>query len=1755
HLKSESKKSVANFKQHLFGSNLELSSNGIINLIKDNKVNSNTKINLTPIKSCHVIKKEFTPLSSTLNTIKCTSTSGGCVASSSKSSFVNKHLAIQRRKTIHDLINFELFTNLIHPNLDHYQVENLNRISNPPRRSNFLEINKKDKKNLSSYSTVFTDHKSNILIKIENLDEKQLKSHALIKKGSVLFLNQYGKQERHLFLFKNLLIVAKQKHENHYKLKYKVLVSDIWLAECFETIYWQYKKDTSIVIGWPPATNYIADFKTQQEKESWLYTIKELIFEENKENLFINIKISYNKDNYGTTEPTLYSQSHTKTVQVKSNETAQDIVNRCKNLFNLEKYNNEFFSTNDFESSFLTPSASYQLWLKNSKNEPLIPLIGHEYPFAIKMNYLRENGKSIEEDNNTFKFILIDRHKKVKKHQINFFGNNNTNFSDNLKNLNNKENSKLQIKPSIGNSKDNAVDTDRSDRIRKKMFWNKNSNNDLTSNLRRTMISSSNHHLETICDGTNSTRKSFIVASNTNPKDNSLNNNVYTASIRSNSLHHVSHYNQIRNFDIKSNNRKNSTTFSSSNGITTNLANTTLKPFYHKLRKSHIFGVKLEKICGPYSNDNNQLPLPIMSLMEKVANEGTTALMIFRKSASAKLKKSFRDRIDSNQKLDYNEMNVHVAALLIKEYLRDYPGGIIEYHLFNDCISVLKITDYNQKLASTKAILNRLPKWNYTCLKYIMGLFHCIAINASVNKMDIHNISVCVAPSIFHKLDRPNDVESSFKTIAFVEYLIDNTAYLFGNDTLDLFNKEERLSDFSLSNSQNNQLKKIPNIFIEINSDSSSQISKSNESIYNQSQKINSKRDITKILNLVTLKSKKSLVGSKNKSKENYTKPNGSIFSKNNLDSQTNLSKSIMTTSLNIEANNQSQLSTQLINDANYIMTQITNREFFSQKLSCKSESNDSNHDILNNTNSLLSSHSGIESKSSDLKFSNQTNEKRRRTSTNTSNDYCYTNKSQNNFDDVKIDNFIFEDILNEHSEELDIDDGVHEDDDDDNDDIDDDYNTSDGDVYDDEENVEIHDENKIDKKFVTKQKTKIVKKHNIFKIKSNSKHINKGINKTNLFSNNSNFKLANLNVLNNIIDKNIKTKNNKHDLSLNTLSVDSGLSVRTTANSDHESEKPTNYPTKAEEIKINEIFDRNDNGVSFKYNDLNQNYLKRQKRMLALNTEKLFEKSSQKKRAPVLGIKQQLSDSDVYYDLTRNTFEKTNQDNHNDKSNNELNHFNRNSTKRYSTKSIAPLAPNYIILHENKYQLSHEINDILTDEKIMFSLENDNHKSSNENATNLIAEHSYLSVSNNLTNKKTKSTFTSNKTKLINNNTMIYDTKLNRHHVNRSHVSRKSIVKLHNDTHLNTCNFFGNFVQVGFGDLRNLTIDKTIERPKSRHSSSIYVSYSNSTINDTKANIKSVEFESEIQPSEDINKRDSDEDSSIKYHYDPRNTELSLTNNLNESNSKALVVNLFNERPSNSVKTLVKRSLSLKNEANINLTKTLSKKNDDYNKYDERKSLNYIFSTTSDHINQENRKSYLTSNNVNRENFINKSDNKKESLNSFSVSGPISNSLITNNTLENYVSPSSLNPNILHSNFSKNNRKSIVTLIPNNHDLTSELGRIKEIKEENNQYSNNGNRVSIDANTLNFLKKIGDTNNNNLHNDDSNNKFSNLIINDLNLKGVTWSVPNIRKQFERFDQDDTNKTVRNYDSKKLIFDTNKCPIKKEIKLESTTYI
>lgn len=68
-------------------------------------------------------------------------------------------------------------------------------------------------------------------------------------------------QERHMFLFSDLLLIAKPRSGGNYKLKQTVKMSELWLTvghieDVAET---NKSQETSFVFGWP-TTNVVATF-------------------------------------------------------------------------------------------------------------------------------------------------------------------------------------------------------------------------------------------------------------------------------------------------------------------------------------------------------------------------------------------------------------------------------------------------------------------------------------------------------------------------------------------------------------------------------------------------------------------------------------------------------------------------------------------------------------------------------------------------------------------------------------------------------------------------------------------------------------------------------------------------------------------------------------------------------------------------------------------------------------------------------------------------------------------------------------------------------------------------------------------------------------------------------------------------------------------------------------------------------------------------------------------------------------------------------------------------------------------------------------------------------------------------------------------------------------------------------------------------------------------------------------------------------
>ncbi|KAE8299762.1 Rho GTPase-activating protein 20 Rho-type GTPase-activating protein 20 [Larimichthys crocea] len=177
-------------------------------------------------------------------------------------------------------------------------------------------------------------------------------------------------QDRHLFLFTDTLLVAKAKSPTHFKVKAQVRVCEMWTASCIEEVCeGSTNPERSFVMGWPTC-NCVASFSSEEHKDKWLALIKSRLTEgkEKDDPKTIPLKI-FAKD--------IGNCAYAKTLAVSNTDSTTDVIRMALLQFGISGCVKD-----------------HRLWVSSSKDDPPYPLIGHEFPFSIKMSHIRDGGSS-----------------------------------------------------------------------------------------------------------------------------------------------------------------------------------------------------------------------------------------------------------------------------------------------------------------------------------------------------------------------------------------------------------------------------------------------------------------------------------------------------------------------------------------------------------------------------------------------------------------------------------------------------------------------------------------------------------------------------------------------------------------------------------------------------------------------------------------------------------------------------------------------------------------------------------------------------------------------------------------------------------------------------------------------------------------------------------------------------------------------------------------------------------------------------------------------------------------------------------------------------------------------------------------------------------------------------------------------------------------------------------------------------------------
>ncbi|KAI0086905.1 hypothetical protein BDY19DRAFT_957303 [Irpex rosettiformis] len=180
-----------------------------------------------------------------------------------------------------------------------------------------------------------------------------------------------------------------------------------------------------------------------------------------------------------------------------------------------------------------------------------------------------------------------------------------------------------------------------------------------------------------------------------------------------------------------------------------------------------LFGVPLEELMG-YDGEKGGVPRVVKDCVQYLRDSGLQDEGIFRRSPSSALLKQVQQAYDRGHVVSLNTFaDPHLAAVLLKKYLRDLPDPIFSEKVYpiirrcppppssdpNDPNGVLSV----QYIRET--VLPELAPCAVILLSNILHLLHDVSLRSTSNKMDAHNLAVVITPNLVKSSNPIKDVQ------------------------------------------------------------------------------------------------------------------------------------------------------------------------------------------------------------------------------------------------------------------------------------------------------------------------------------------------------------------------------------------------------------------------------------------------------------------------------------------------------------------------------------------------------------------------------------------------------------------------------------------------------------------------------------------------------------------------------------------------------------------------------------------------------------------------------------------------------------------------------------------------------------------------------------------------------------------------------------------------------------------------------------
>ncbi|KAG5513779.1 hypothetical protein PMAC_000817 [Pneumocystis sp. 'macacae'] len=173
--------------------------------------------------------------------------------------------------------------------------------------------------------------------------------------------------------------------------------------------------------------------------------------------------------------------------------------------------------------------------------------------------------------------------------------------------------------------------------------------------------------------------------------------------------------------------------------------------------KPQMFGLSLSQVMG--TEGENGLPKVVKDICAYIRSEALTVKGLFRRSPSSVLLKQVREAYDRGNPVTLSEYGPHLAAVLLKLYLRSLPDPLFTHNLYP---LLRKISDQSSAniLFIRDVLLPKLSKPVVMLLSSICSLLHDVSLHSKDNLMHPRNLSICISPTLVrHPTDPLLDIQ------------------------------------------------------------------------------------------------------------------------------------------------------------------------------------------------------------------------------------------------------------------------------------------------------------------------------------------------------------------------------------------------------------------------------------------------------------------------------------------------------------------------------------------------------------------------------------------------------------------------------------------------------------------------------------------------------------------------------------------------------------------------------------------------------------------------------------------------------------------------------------------------------------------------------------------------------------------------------------------------------------------------------------